>query len=464
MFTESGLESEFREDYLDKSMLSVRIALALGVVLYSAFGVLDYLIAPLSMYHIWFIRFAIVVPALAAVFGLTYLRISRPFMQPLLSFSSLIAGFGIVAIIGVTVEKESSLYYYAGLILVIMWTYTFVRLRFLYATVCSWIIVLAYEFTAIGYQGLLDRPEMINIFVNNNFFFIASNVIGMFACYLIELYTRKDFLQRRQIASGREELQTERNNLQTRMDIMDRELEMARLIQQRFIPDLNPTEYISALYRPMEAVGGDLIDFVRFGEGEKIGLFMSDVSGHGVPAALITSMLKSSMLESSRLSFNPALVLAHLNRVLGDQTDENFVTAFYGVYDKSTRSIIYANAGHHPPRIILSKSVTTLDKAKRMPLAISTNEELVSTGMIYANARATIPAHSKLILYTDGLVEARNPSDRSTEFGESLDDRLLKLREFDCRGFLDALYGELVEFRGGDSFDDDICMICVDIR
>ena len=248
------------------------------------------------------------------------------------------------------------------------------------------------------------------------------------------------------------------------MDIMNDELDMARVIQQKLIPESSPEDYIFSIYKPMEAVGGDLLDFIKFGSDRKIGIFMSDVSGHGVPAALITSMIKSSILESRRLASDPAKMLHHLNEVLGNRTDENFVTAFYAVYDRSSRTITYSNAGHHPPAIVLSHSIATLDKAHSIPLAIMSNSELASDGFRYKNSRAILPEKSKLILYTDGLVEAKKMDNRDIDFGEDIYNRMIAIRELSCRDFVETLYEQLIDFRGSESFDDDICLICIDIE
>lgn len=463
-FDDAELESAFLDDYFDKSITTVRVALILGTVLYSSFGILDNLIAPLSRNIIWFIRFGIVVPCLLSVLVLSYFNIFRRHMQVILTAQSLIAGMGIVFMIGIALDRESALFYYAGLMLVMMWSYTFVKLRFAYAAFSCWIIVLGYEITAIVYKGMLSSSQMIPIFINNNFFFLSSNIIGMFACYLIELYSRKDFLQRRELADRREELQSERNELKTRIDIMNDELEMARLIQQNLIPDEQPDEHIFSLYKPMEAVGGDLLDFIKFNDDNRIGIFVSDVSGHGVPAALITSMIKSSILESKRIASNPAHLLSHLNQILANQTGESFVTAFYGIYDYSNRSIVYSNAGHHPPAIILKNRIVTLDRARSIPLAIMTNEDMAQTGNAYVNSRAILPERSKILLYTDGLVEAKNINNRKIDFSQSFNERILKLKKLDSREFIQTLYGELALFRGSESFDDDICIICVDIE
>lgn len=442
----------------------IRVALILGMILYSAFGILDSVVTPISKNKIWFIRFAIVVPGLLVVFIISYLKIFEKYMQYILVTISLIAGIGIVAMIGIAVEKESGLFYYAGLMLVLMWSYTFVKMRFTYAAASCWIIVLGYEITAIVFKKMLTDPSMIPTFINNNFFFISSNIIGMFACYLIEFYSRKDFLQRTELAEKREELQAERNELKDRIDIMNNELETARLIQKKLIPDKRPNKFIYAMYKPMEAVGGDLLDFIKFRDENKIGIFISDVSGHGVPAALITSMIKSCILESKNFANDPALLLLHLNQLLADQTEENFVTAFYGVYDNSNRSIIYSNAGHHPPSIILKNRIVVLDRAKSIPLGIMNNGDLLMDGKGYSNCKVILPEKSKILLYTDGLMEAKNPNNRTIEFSDEFQERILKLKMLDSKHFIETLYGELTVFRGSESFDDDICIICVDVE
>ncbi len=451
------LESQFLDDYYEKSLFTVRLALVLGIVLYSVFGILDFLITPASLKYIWLIRFAIVDPFLAVVFGLTFFKFFKKIMQPALSVVALVAGLGIVVMIAITAGSEGSLFYYAGLMLVMMWAYTFVKLRFVYASVVCWVITASYEITVIFFQGLYGNPEFVKVFVNNNFFFISSNVIGMFACYLIELYTRKEFLQRLTIAEKQKEL--ERN-----IGIMNDELEMARAIQQKLIPVEMPDGNICSLYRPMEAVGGDLFDFISFRDSNNIGIFLSDVSGHGVPAALITSMVKSSILESRDLHHNPALLLMHLNDIISIQTEENFITAFYGVFNPDSRALVFSNAGHHPPAVVFNDRVVWLKGAQSMPLAILSGDDMVVQGMQYRNSKTVLPAGSKLILYTDGLVEAKGGEYKRISFRKGLEVRLTKYQRLNCRGFVDSLFSDLVEFRGGETFDDDICIICVDVK
>ncbi len=443
--------------------MTVRIALVLGIVLYSAFGILDVLIAPLSKTKILFIRFAIVTPGLLIVFILTFSDIFKKYMQTILMVITLIAGMGIVAMVGITVEADTSLYYYAGLMLIIMWAYTLVKLRFVYAVMVCWTIVAGYEITTIFFQDMLADERLLNRFINNNFFFISSNVIGMFAGYLIEFYTRKDFLQRREIAEKSIELQIERNELADRIRIMDDELGMACLIQEKLIPSGAPNNNISFLYKPMTAIGGDFMDFIKFSDESKIGIFISDVSGHGVPAALITSIIKSSIHQSKKIYSDPSLMLLHLNQVLSSLTEDIFVTAFYGIYDSNDRSIFYSNAGHHPPAVMLKNRIMTLDKSRSVPLAIMSNAELVKSGRGYTNSRKVIPVNSKIIFYTDGVVETRSIDKQGMEFSSIFEERILVLKNLASKKFTETLYAELIKFRGSESFDDDICIICVDV-
>jgi len=456
------LEKRFREDYFLRSITIIRIALVLGIILYSVFGVLDGVLAPKSAEKIWIIRFAIVDPVLLAVIGLTFTRLFRRFMQPILSVTAVISGLGIVAMIAVSVEPEMSLHYYAGLILVTMWAYTFVRLLFVPAVISCFTVVLGYELTAILIKDYTASREALTVFINNNFFFLSANVIGMFACYLLERYTRKEFRQRLEIAEKQEELSVERNELRNRINIMDSELDMARSIQQKLIPIANPSDRFCSLYLPMEAVGGDLYDFILYDDGS-IGIFLIDVSGHGVPAALITTMLKSTVVESRRFGANPAGVLLHMNGLLARQTPDYFVTAFYGIFEPESRKLTFSNAGHHPPAVVMRNKIERLSRARSFPLAIMDNDELSEAGTSYSNCGVILPRNAKLVIYTDGLVEAKPLGDSGPPFGKIMDGLLMKYYPLTCQELVENVYRDLVEFRNGTRFDDDICLISVDV-
>jgi len=458
------LEKPFLDDYFEKSLAMIRISFVLGIALYAVFGVLDVFIAPQTKNITWLIRYAIVCPLMVVSFCATWLRVFRRIAEIDTIVVGLCAGFGIIAMITFSRDADVTRYYYAGLILVLIYVYTFTKMRFGLATLTSWIIVLGYEAAAIGALRMLTTHELFIVFLNNNFFFIAANIMGMIVCFYMERYARKDYLRRLLVVVKQELLQTERNQLFEKSRLVTRELEMARKIQQASIPQRTPSGTISSLYRPMEEVGGDFFDFIPFREEGKIGIFLSDVSGHGVPAALITSMIKSSISQSASLRKNPAELLCRLNSLLLGRTDENYITAFYGIYDERARSLVYANAGHNSPYVCLDNRVAELPSPqKHFPIAFLDNDEIARRNLSYRNYHIVLPVGAKLVLYTDGLVEASRRDQPSVRFKETIKEKMLALKALSPGEFVEALMKELVLFRQGEDFDDDICLICMDI-
>ena len=242
------------------------------------------------------------------------------------------------------------------------------------------------------------------------------------------------------------------------------EISLAKKVQDQLIPSTPPADYIFSFYKPMEDVGGDFYDFIRFENSDKIGIFISDVSGHGLPAAFITSMLKTTILQSGKRKENPADLLFYINDVLLDQTAGNYITAFYGIYDPVDRKFIYAGAGHPQPYMITGRNISKLDTGRNTALAIFSTTQLTAIDKLFTNTAIQLPEKSKLLLFTDGLSEAR-VSVHSNICFETV-DMIIAMKEnekYQCREFVDNLYRKLVEFRGSDSFEDDICIVCLDV-
>jgi len=206
-----ALEDDFLADYFKKSLKHVRIALILAIFFYSIFGLLDAWLAPEAKKSFWLIRYVIFVPFVAAVFCFSFHKIFQRYMQFSIAAVVLIAGLGII-VMTLLAPYPTNYSYYAGLILVFIYGYTFFKLRFLYATIAGWLIVMAYEFAAIG---LSQTP--IPILLNNNFFFLTGNIIGMFACYSIEFYSRKDFIQARLLETEKKKVDTVNRKLEKRV-------------------------------------------------------------------------------------------------------------------------------------------------------------------------------------------------------------------------------------------------------
>jgi sigma-B regulation protein RsbU (phosphoserine phosphatase) len=189
-----------------------------------------------------------------------------------------------------------------------------------------------------------------------------------------------------------------------------RELDMARRIQISLLPDAFPGSAdfrVAARYVPMTSVAGDLYDFVVAGD-RQAGLLIADVSGHGVPAALIASMVKMAATSQRAHAAHPAQLLAGMNQALCGNTQGQYVTAAYVYLNARSREMHYAAAGH-PAMLMLRNGV--VNEVAENGLLLAAVE-----GADYSNKTLALKSGDRLVLYTDGLVEARNAQGKL--FGE----------------------------------------------
>jgi sigma-B regulation protein RsbU (phosphoserine phosphatase) len=189
-----------------------------------------------------------------------------------------------------------------------------------------------------------------------------------------------------------------------RLAVIDRELSLAREIQSSILPQTMPRiPGLSAFarYRPMRAVAGDFYDFLGMDE-ERLGVLVADVSGHGVPAALIASMVKVALAAQSDRSDRPAAVLTGMNQSLCGHLAGKYVTAAYVFIDTRSGVIRYSAAGH-PPMLRLtgrSRDACTVEE-NGLPLGVLKDAE-------YEEMELQLQESDRLLLYTDGLIEAGN--------------------------------------------------------
>ena len=200
------IEAQFRKDYQTNTIGTTRLALVLGLILYSLFGILDVYAIPISKDIVWIIRYGIVAPVMIMAFTASYVKPLQKHTQIFLCIAAAISGLGIVAMISITTEAEfGNRFYFTGLILISMWAYSLTRLRFWYAVLANLVIMIGYEFASIEMKRLLETETGIVIFTMHNFFFLGANVIGMFGSYFLERYTRRDFLQKYTIQAQRDQ-------------------------------------------------------------------------------------------------------------------------------------------------------------------------------------------------------------------------------------------------------------------
>jgi len=180
------------------------------------------------------------------------------------------------------------------------------------------------------------------------------------------------------------------------------ELEVARRIQQSILPTEFPKSshfQVAARYVPMTSVAGDFYDFV-VSNGPEAGLLIADVSGHGVPAALIASMVKLAAAAQRDCAADPSRFLSGMNAALCGNTQNQFVTAAYVHLSAHSGEMRYSAAGH-PPMLILRNGTVAEVVENGLMLAVFDSAD-------YTTATQRLERGDRLLLYTDGLVEAAN--------------------------------------------------------
>jgi len=203
------LEREYSESYFTSSLNLIRVTLVLSALLVGGFGLLDVWIIPITRDAAWIIRYAVIIPVIAVCCFFTFTSFFRRIIQPVLSFSVLVVGMGFVVMIALIQQSEQGLHlYYVGILQVLIAGYALLRIRFVYASIVGFVLVAGFEVVSIFYNGMLSSPDRIPIFLNNNFFLISSNVMGMLAGYFTEYYLRHTFLLRKRI-QYEEELKVE---------------------------------------------------------------------------------------------------------------------------------------------------------------------------------------------------------------------------------------------------------------
>ena len=230
-----------------------------------------------------------------------------------------------------------------------------------------------------------------------------------------------------------------------------REMEIARTIQMNLLPPVYPDlpgYEISAMSLPAKQVGGDYYDFVEAPDG-RLALAIADVSGKGVPAAILTastrSYLQSEILHGSE---SLAKIAARINRMVHrDVADDMYVTLFLGMLDKDSGLLEYVNAGHCHPLLLHSDGEI---------------EHLASGGILlgidpdvpYEAATARIPPGGTLVLFTDGVTDIQNP--RQERFGHERFVRLLQKRQhLSAEEIRNTVYQACIRHRAmAEQFDD----------
>lgn len=238
--------------------------------------------------------------------------------------------------------------------------------------------------------------------------------------------------------------------------ILEMELSQASEIQRSLLPKhppVFPGYELAGSNIPCRTVGGDYYDFLPYQDG-RLGLVVGDVSGKGLPAALMMSNLQARVQMLVEARPDPARAVTVLNHNLAEHNVlGRFITFWYGLLDPVTGCVEYANAGHNPPVILRANGeIETLGEGG-MVMGIFAKER-------YDMAETCLHPGDTLALYSDGVTEAMDTNDR--EFGEhGLGDFLLRNRNQPCADMVNELADEVRTWCGANSFADDFTVLLV---
>lgn len=213
-------ERLFLKKYFSDSIIQFRIAYILVILLYSLFGFLDLLIVPEYAHIFLGIRFFIVVPLLVIVLTLSFTRFFDKIWQSLMFVSFIIGGLGISVM---TIYAPENYAYYGGMMLIFSAGYFFIKLRFFLATIAGWLTLLLYNIGAYFFSEI--SAELL---LTNNFFYISANIIGMFAAYNIEFYSRRNFYLSMKLDSEKQMVIDANKNLEKTVEERTKELVKAK--------------------------------------------------------------------------------------------------------------------------------------------------------------------------------------------------------------------------------------------
>ena len=280
-------------------------------------------------------------------------------------------------------------------------------------------------------------------------FALWDNITGLyFRTWKIEIVGFTIFLACLGYVAARRTLQRDQQ-----LSEIQKELEVAKRIQLSILPAEFPISAhfnVAVRYVPMTSVAGDFYDYV-VAENGRAGLLIADVSGHGVPAALIASMVKLAAASQRDTASNPSQFLLGMNAVLYGNTQSQFVTAAYVYLDSSARELRYSAAGHPPMLLLRNGAIVEVEENGLMLAAFDF--------ATYSNATRRLEEGDRLLLYTDGLVEAANAAGEF--FGrDALSEALKQTRGSSSADAADLILSSVQKWSA--SQEDDLTLIVCD--
>lgn len=235
---------------------------------------------------------------------------------------------------------------------------------------------------------------------------------------------------------------------------MSRDLGFAKRIQEKILPKKGShgNIMIDYIYKPSEMLSGDMFDVFHI-DSENIGIYVSDVVGHGVAASMMTMFIRQTMLSIKDDILSPSVALSELHRrfsMLGLDTDKYF-TIFYGVFNKLTYEFKYANAGHNSIPIKYNESEIEILETTGYPIA------LLFDKMIYNEKSIQLKKGDKVLFYTDGITESKDRSGK--EFGM---ESVIEIINNHKNDLLNEIEDKIITYSWGEQ-EDDFALVLMEV-
>ncbi|MCE9500825.1 MAG: SpoIIE family protein phosphatase, partial [Leptospira sp.] len=259
-----------------------------------------------------------------------------------------------------------------------------------------------------------------------------------------------------QLQESNTKLKSTLDELHIKQKIINHEMQIAKELQNYLLPsakNFSKELDVSTLFLPASGVSGDIYDFGQISDHEFF-FFLADVSGHGVPAALVTTMVKTSLGSINIRKHSPAEILRKLNKELLASMNEHYFTAIFCLVNTKKEKVFFANAGSTPAIVVRKeKEKSILLTSTGTILGVMDDPELVDKAANFYNG-------DKLFLFSDGLSEERNSS--REEFGISTINKIIwKNKEKSSEKIIGIILDSLLQFSENKAFKDDVTCVLV---
>lgn len=443
-FKSKDLEERFQVDYIKRSLTIVRISMMVGGLQYLLFFLLDLMIEQLpeavALIDLLMIRLAVFL-VIAVIIILSFQDFFKRYFQFFISLVPISAGLGVAWMILLVQNSSGYDEYYVGMMIIFFYIHVLLRLRFIYATLVGWLLILMY-FLAVD---LSATPSAL--LLNSTFFLTSTQLCGMFASYSLEYYTRLIFIQSR-------DLEERRRQIKIQYDFKANELKNLREIQLSLLPNTPPCipgYEIAASIKTATEVGGDFYDFVVSKNGN-LTFAIGDATGHGAKAGAMVTAVKVLFVSMANRK-NLISIVSQASKVLSRTGLKKLYMALaIGRLKADTLEVVGAGM---PPALLWKASVRTVEK-------ISLNGMPLGSLADYPYKLTTVELEpgDMIFFMSDGLPELFNH--RQEMYGYESPVILMKhYGGLSPKLFIEAVEREILHFKGDELLHDDITLIAI---